>query len=96
MKDLNLIKGEKLLHYSKRDPKKFIQIDGFTKMDGDNVTPPDNDGDCLFTSETIELMTGNPDVRLLIVPGTNPYHIIRLLSKMVICIFSNPENFGKA
>jgi len=74
------VKAEKLSHYSRRDPKDFVQFDGFLNTVGDCVMKPDADGDCLFSSDTVELMSG-VDVRLLVVPGTSAVDVVRVLDK---------------
>ncbi len=94
-KDLNRMKGEKLLHYSERDPKEFMQYDGFVNEMSDAVMSPDGDGDCVMACETIELMTGYPAVRLLVVPGTPPEAVVRLLGKMITWIQDAPEQLNK-
>lgn len=78
---IEAIKAEKLLHYSRREPKDFVQFDGFVNTEGDCVMKPDADGDCIFSSDTVELMTGNVDVRLLVVPVTSQEDVARVLDK---------------
>ena len=43
---------------------------------------PDNDGDCLLSRGTWELMTSCPEVRVLIPPNTKRNDAIRLLKKI--------------
>jgi len=84
-----MAKGAKLRHYASRDPKEFIQIDGFYLPGGcDSVMVTDNDGDCIQAGKTIELMNG-ADVRILIRDPrgehgteTNKADIKRLLEKI--------------
>lgn len=90
-KDLDIIKGQKLLHYFKREPKQFIQYDGFVNTKPDDLMSPDDDGDCFFIGETVELMTGYTAVRLLIVPGTAAKDVIRVLGKIIDSIQKRPE-----
>ena len=94
-KDLNRMKGEKLLHYFEREPKEFMQYDGFVNTLPDDLMSPDGDGDCLFACETIELMTGYPAVRLLVVPGTAAKDVIRVLGKMITWIQDAPEQLNE-
>lgn len=89
-KEKNSLKGQKLLHYFGRDAVRFIQYDGFVNTLPDDLMSPDQDGDCLFSSETIELMTGLVQVRLLIVPGTLAKDVIRVLGKMTTWIQDDP------
>lgn len=97
MNKKNTMKGEKLLHYFERDPVRFIQYDGFININesDDDLMRSDQDGDCLFSSETIELMTGSVQVRLLIVPGTPAKDVIRVLGKMITWIQADPKNLKK-
>jgi hypothetical protein len=85
-------KAEKLLHYSEREPKNFMQFDCFVNSEEDSFMKPDADGDCLFSGNTVELMTGNVDVRLLVVPGTNTSDVVRILDKFKAWI---QKDFGQ-
>ena len=77
-------KDELLKHYSNREPHLFYQMDGFFEPDGgDDVMHPDDDGDCLCSSETCELMTGITSVRVLITPATDKKTAIRQLEKII-------------
>jgi hypothetical protein len=76
-------KREKLLHYVHRDAEEFFQFDAFTGIEpGDDIIRPDDDGDCLCSGVTTELMTGNVSVRVLIVPGTTRKTTVRALKKI--------------
>jgi len=85
-------KVNKLLDYCEKDPRKFIQYDAFVNVEhGDDVVKPDKNGDSLFNSNTIELMTGNIGVRVLIVPGTTREITLRVLRKIADWIEREPE-----
>ena len=77
-------KGKLLEHYAHRDPTAFFQFDGWAlgPDGGDSVMRPDADGDCLTSSQTYELMTGGPSVRVLVTRGTSRPDAVRLLKKL--------------
>lgn len=75
-------KQELLDHYSDKEPHLFWQWDGFNEQWGDNVTGHDEDGHQVFGSETYELMSGFPAVRVLVEPGTSKEDALALLSKI--------------
>lgn len=78
-----------LKHYANRDPRRFIQFDCFCNVEpGDPIIVPDNDGDSEFILETYELMSGEPTVRILILPGTTKKDAIRVLRKTAARIVS--------
>lgn len=82
--DMPKVKREKLLHYADRDAENFFQFDAFTGVEpGDGIVRPDDDGDCLFSGVTTELMTGCVSVRVLIVPGTTQKTAARALKKIL-------------
>jgi len=83
MTEMARLKKELLEHYSYRDPFGFIQLDCFTNTPGDDVMTPDEDGDCLMSGATFDLMTGNTAVRVLIRPDVDKQTLARALSKMV-------------
>jgi hypothetical protein len=88
-------KLEKLLHYATRDLKSFVQMDGFINAIEDSCIHPDEDGDALFTLKTQELMTGAVNIRTLIIPGTNPQDVKRVLNKFADWYGENHfENIG--
>jgi hypothetical protein len=62
-------KAALLRHYKQKEPTRFVQIDGFSAEQCDDVVR-DIGGFALMTGETHELMSGGPRVRVLIVPGT--------------------------
>ena len=68
----------------------FKQYDGFYDKDKtwDDITPPDYDGDSLTVGDTCELMSGYPEVRVLIPPKTKAEDAVRLLLKIAIQIKS--------
>ena len=83
--------ADKLSHYSRRDPKTFLQLDGFhVTHGGDDVMRPDEDGDCLHASPTIELMHGAA-VRVLIPGDTDRTVAIRQLKKLAKWLKKNPD-----
>ena len=76
-------KEEKLRHYATRDLMPFLQFDGFYDPGGyDPVMRPDSDGDSLTSGATQELMTGIPNIRILITPTTSQEQALRLLKKI--------------
>lgn len=81
---------DKLAHYAAREPKKFLQIDGFYLPEGgDDFLHPDKDGDYMHGSATVELMHGT-DVRVLIPYETNAKVAARQLKKMAKWLNRNP------
>ena len=76
------LKAELLEKYSGKEPSTFLQFDGFADAEPDCIMHPDKDGDCLFTSNTHELMTGGVDVRILITAGISKKATLRLLKKL--------------
>ena len=83
--------AKKLAHYATRDPKRFLQMDGFqVKGDGDDIMRPDKDGDCLFSIGTTELMAG-ATVRVLIPEETDPKVAIRHLKKFTKWLKKSPD-----
>jgi hypothetical protein len=75
-------KAELLDHYATREPTRFLQFDAFANVGPDTIVRPDQDGDSLFRTETFELMTGLPAVRVLITPGTSKEKALQLLDKI--------------
>ena len=71
-------KAELLAHYATREPTKFVQIDGWSPDQCDGVIT-DCGGYGLTGCITHELMTGNPRVRVLVVPGTDPDLVLKIL-----------------
>jgi hypothetical protein len=89
----HLEKHRLLEHYAGKEPKKFIQVDGFSEVKfGDCVMHPDADDDCMMCGSTTELMQGT-DVRILIPEGASGVVVCRLLRKMVSFV---EECFGDA
>ena len=87
-------KKEMLDHYAKKEPMLFEQYDGF-KNAGDDVIHPDYDGDSLTVGDTCELMSGYPEVRVLIPPKTKAEDAVRLLLKIAIQIKSREIEIDK-
>ncbi|MBT7072522.1 MAG: hypothetical protein HN975_16715 [Anaerolineae bacterium] len=77
-------KEEKLRHYATRDLMPFLQFDGFYCPDGGlfPVGSPDDDWDWVSCGATDELMSGAPNVRVLITPDTSQKEALRLLKKI--------------
>ena len=76
-------KRSKMQHYSTRELKEFVQIDGFLK--GDEVMGMDADGHSVCGGITSELMHGS-DVRILIPREHNRAQVIGLLRKALEAI----------
>jgi len=76
--------GELLNHYAKREPKEFLQIDGWYggKWVGDSVIATDKNGYSMTGGATVELMIG-ADVRILIDPSTPASEAVVLLQKAI-------------
>jgi hypothetical protein len=75
-------KRDKLLHYAGRAAKEFFQFDAFTAIGGgDDIMRPDEDGDCLCSGTTTELMFG-ASVRVFIAPDTSQIEAVRALKKI--------------
>ena len=73
-------KEQLLNHYSKRDPKLFIQFDGYDEPPEGCTDPEAYSGMCRI--KTYELMCGN-DVRILIDPRKDREKVLRILHKLV-------------
>lgn len=84
-------KEELLEHYKQKEPNLFVQYDGFdfTDSGGDDFMKPDEDGHCLFSTMTYELMSGAANVRVLITPQTPKETILKLLDKIKLGIKSD-------
>jgi hypothetical protein len=83
------IKLQLLEKYMSREPKQFLQFDGFTNIEGDCQVRPDENGDSFSGSVTTELMHGS-DVRVMVIPGTTRDEALRLLKKIRACVKSYP------
>jgi hypothetical protein len=87
---LDRIRKKKLEHYAERDPKQFLQIDGF--IEGrDDLATPDEDGDSVLGGVTVELMHSSFSTRILIDPATDPKVAARLLRKAAAWLDRKPE-----
>lgn len=76
-------KEEVLAHYADhKEPVHFLQYDGFVCRGWDYVLRPDDEGDGLTGSQTWELMSGFPEVRVLLPDKTTPVQAARLLHKI--------------
>jgi len=75
--------AECLAKYAERKPQKYLQIDGHHLPDGgDDIMRPDEDGDCINSGSTWELMAHN-DVRVLIGTGVDAQVAVRQLRKII-------------
>ena len=85
-------KQEILEHYAEREPKSFVQFDGWygDKWKGDPIVATDDDGRSMVRGCTTELMYG-ADVRLLVAPDSDPKEIVALLRQTVEWIESKPD-----
>ncbi len=75
-------KAELLAHYAEKAPHRFFQYDGFGPKSFDDVVRDCGEGFALFSGDTYELMSGGPGVRVLIVPGTNPELVDKVLKRV--------------
>ncbi len=83
--------GEKLAQYASRKPKHFLQLDGFYMPDGgDSVMRPDDDGDAITASGTMELMHG-ATTRVLIPHDTDVRVAARQLKKLAKWLKRKPR-----
>lgn len=86
------LRAKLLEHYADKTPNLFLQYDAWAHIEEDDfVLNPDGDGDCLLSSETFELMSTRPSLRVLIHRGpdkglsTSPAtkaDLLRLLDKV--------------
>ncbi len=86
------LQAKLLEHYADKTPNLFLQYDAWAHIEEDDfVLNPDGDGDCLLSSETFELMSTRPSIRVLIHRGpdkglsTSPAtkaDLLRLLDKV--------------
>ena len=96
------LKAKLLDNYAEKTPNFFLQFDAWSNVEeGDFVFVPDPEGDCLFYSETFELMTSRPHIRVLIDNGprkgalTSPAtkeDLLRLLDKIKAAV-ADQEDF---
>jgi len=77
-----MTKDQLLQHYSRKQPQKFTQLDGFTEVRHDDVMRGDENGHALMGGETYELMSGAYAVRLLVTEGAEKHDVLALLEKM--------------
>jgi hypothetical protein len=76
-------KGDLLEHYCQKEPVPFIQFDDITDSNPlDSFIEPDEDGDFLSVTDTWELMSGTPAVRVLIRPGLSKKMVSKALQKI--------------
>lgn len=76
------VKRNLLEHYGSKDPHSFYQYDMFSDAVPDDVVWPDKDGDALFISSTLELMSSCPTVRVLVPAGASYRDVVRCLRKV--------------
>ena len=87
----NKIFCDKLAHYANREPKNFLQMDGFYMPEGgDSDMHPDKDGDVLEASSTVELMLGS-SVRVLIPYDTDLKAALRQMKKLTKWLKHRPD-----
>ena len=81
-----------LKHYATREPKSFVQFDGWYggKWRGDSVIATDEAGRSMTSGLTTELMNG-ADMRLLIEPGADAVEIVALLHQAAEWIMRAPD-----
>jgi hypothetical protein len=89
--DRNLF-AEKLGHYAMKEPRKFVQLDGWSQGAAGSLEG-DVDGDSLFAGKTVELMGGST-VRILIPLDTDPLVAARILKKLRKWFKANLSEFG--
>ncbi len=83
--------GACLAHYSRRDPKHFLQLDCFYMPGGgDSDRHPDENGDCSTAEHTVELISGST-VRVLIPHDTDPVIAVRQLKKLAKWLQREPR-----
>lgn len=76
------IKDRCLKHYLEKEPMLFIQADAFIDAPEDDLLTPDADGNAVTGSGTWELMTGAPEVRLLMRADINKTEALRGLKSL--------------
>jgi hypothetical protein len=84
-------KAERLQHYASGSLQEFYQYDGFYLPDGgDSLMRPEEDGDCLFRSRTLDLRHSPSElaVRVQIHEKVDPEVVIRLLRKLAAWVES--------
>ena len=78
-------------HYTKRDPKSILQLEGFhVTQGGDDVLRPDEDGDCLHAGPPVVLIHG-VTVRVRIPEDAALKDAIRQLKKLADWLERNPD-----
>jgi len=85
--------ADKLAHYARKNPKQFLQMDGFYLPDGgDDLMNPDDEGDCLQAISTVELMyMFGATVRVLIGSDADRMVAVRQLQKLAEWLEVNPD-----
>ena len=76
-------KQQLLDHYARKPVTEFTQIDGFWLHGRDDVLKPDELGRAVMTSQTYELMSTRPDVRVLVPGGTSRERLCSLLQRIL-------------
>lgn len=88
-------KEQLLEHYACKEPTPFIQFDGFDMgPDSDDcVMHADDDGHCIMSCETYELMMSCPTVRVLIPAGVGitPATASAILHKIADIVLDQPQ-----
>ena len=87
----NKLFGEKLAHYASKEPKHFLQMDGYYDSEVyDELMHPDLEGDAFIAQGTVELMDG-ATVRILIPYHTDPTVAARQIKKMAKWLRKKPS-----
>ena len=83
--------------YSRKDPKRFVQLDGFVLKGWDDVMKPDKQRHVVMAGETFELMVGT-EVRVLVNPQSGKKDVVALLKKITSLLESqettSPSEWG--
>jgi hypothetical protein len=82
------IKKELLEDAAEKEPRLFLQIDGYTEQRGSDS---DDDGDGLWNEEVYELRRNWSELRVHIPMGTDVKSVLRLLKKTRNWIKSRPD-----
>ena len=87
----NKLFSEKLAHYASKEPKHFLQMDGYYVPEVyDELVYPDLEGDAFTAQGTVELMNG-ATVRILIPSNTDPTVAARQIKKMAKWLRKKPS-----
>ncbi len=89
-------KDELLKHYARREPKEFWQFDGWLNAAGDEFLFPNPEtGLGLTVQITWELMSGIPEIRVLMPKTTTDQQAVALLREVIASLEGKrPQNGG--